>query len=139
MFVPKRLSKSEREAVRALLGTGLSDYEISRRTGVGRSTICQWRLHGIPVPPVPIQPVLDRDRWNVRDREVYAHLLGLYLGDGHVSTHGNTHGLVIALDLRYKGVIRLAMQSVGHFSPRPPSVLRPKGTNGVRVTSYWKA
>lgn len=125
--------------MRALLGTGLSDYEISRRTGVGRSTVCQWRLHGIPVTPVAARPVLDRSGWDDRDREIYAYLLGLYLGDGYVGTHSASHSLVIALDVKYANVNQLVVDSVSHFSPRPPSVLRPEGTNGVRVTSYWNA
>lgn len=139
MFVPRVLSKELRDAVRKLLGTGLSDYEIARRTGVGRSTVCQRRHRGIPVPPVPEPIGLDRGRWDSADRETYAYLFGLYLGDGYVGTHGESRSLVICCDIQYERVNRMVVEAVAHFCPRRPSVLRPKGTNGIRVTSYWKA
>src|SRR5690242_10032904 len=36
------------EAVRALLGTGLSDYAIAQRTGVNRGTVRNWRHAAAP-------------------------------------------------------------------------------------------
>lgn len=133
-------SESTREEVRSLIDLGISDYEIARRTGVGRSTVLRWRHHGIPDPPAPaVREVVDRSRWDEEERLTYAYLLGLYLGDGYIGTHGSTHSLVIACDIQYIRILAQVIGAVGTFAPKPPSVLRPKGTNGVRVTSYWRS
>ncbi|MCB0858035.1 MAG: hypothetical protein KDB57_07940 [Solirubrobacterales bacterium] len=139
MFVPRVHSIELRDAVSELLNAGLSDYEISRRTGVGRATVQRWRLRGIPADQLEIPIVIKPESWDQADREAYAYLLGLYLGDGYVGTIGRTHSLVIACDIRYRQVNEQVVATISRFSPRPPSVLRPKGTNGVRITSYWKA
>ncbi len=140
MFVYRVHSESARDEVRSLIKLGISDYEIARRTGVGRSTVYRWRHHGIPAPPVPETPELvDRNRWSADQRERYAYLLGLYLGDGYVGTHGSNHSLVIACDIQYREILTEVIEAVTVFGPKPPSVLRPQGTNGVRVTSYWRS
>lgn len=115
----------------------MSDHEIAQRTGVARSTVSQWRRRGIPVPVVPAEPVLQRAAWGDEDRTIYSYLFGLYLGDGYVGTHKRTNSLVIACDIQYPEVNQEVVDAVSHFCPRPPSVLRPAGTNGIRVTSYW--
>lgn len=73
------------------------------------------------------------------ERVRYSYLLGQYLGDGYVGTIGRTHSLVISCDIQYSAILDEVVEAVSTFSPRKPSILRPKGTNGVRVTSYWKA
>lgn len=47
MFVEEG-HQSRRAAAIDLIGTGLSDYEIGRRTGASRSSIQRWRQHGAP-------------------------------------------------------------------------------------------
>jgi len=133
------ISEETRNQVSSLVESGLSDLEISRKTGVGRSTVIRWRRLGVPVPPESAVVEIDPVRWASTERSTYAYLLGLYLGDGYVGTHDKTHSLVIACDLRYTEILGEVVAAVSTFSPRSPSILRPKGTNGVRVTSYWKA
>ncbi len=140
MFVSTPYPKRLQTAVRELLGTGLSDYEIAARTGVKRATVQRWRRHGFPVgwtAPVPI--AIDPDRWEPHRREAYSYLLGLYLGDGNISRHGSTFSLCISCDGKYPRLIRLCVECVGLFSPRRPAVYAVKGSNGKRVTSYWNA
>lgn len=48
MFVTFQRAAEDVKAVAHLLGTGLSDYEISRRTGISRSSIQRWRTRGAP-------------------------------------------------------------------------------------------
>jgi hypothetical protein len=139
MFVSNLVPTEKREAVLAMLGTGLSDYEISRLTGVGRSTVFRWRHEGVPAPVGPVILEIRPEHWNRTERARYSYLLGQYLGDGYVGTLGRTHSLVIACDVRYPAILDEVIEAVSTFSRRKPSVLRPKGTNGVRVTSYWKA
>jgi len=80
MFVSGILPKAKRDAVRALFGSGLSDYEIARRAGVNRGTVQRWRLHGIPKPMKT--PVVEPAAWDRVRSSGYAYLLGLCLGDG---------------------------------------------------------
>lgn len=137
MFVPAILPENLREAVRELLGTGISDYEIASRVGISRATVNRWRTRGIPVP-IKV-PKFEPEEWSLTERIDYAYLLGLYLGDGYIGTHPRSHSLVIALDARYEALIRECVEAVATFAPLEPAIHRPKGTNGLRVVSYASA
>lgn len=89
-----------RAAALDLIGTGLSDYEISRRTGASRSSVQRWRVHGAPRKA---QTPCPRD-WRPSDPASYSYLLGIYLGDGYVSKASASPVLEIALDSRYPGI-----------------------------------
>lgn len=134
MFVSNVKSEESRNAVRALLGSGLSDYEIARRTGVGRSTVQTWRHRGFPVPtaPAPFQP----ERWDEGVRKRYAYLLGIYLGDGTISRHGNHFGLHVALDTAHPGIIEECSDAIEFFTGSEPGRWVRPGTNCLRLSSY---
>lgn len=138
MFVPSVLPRELRDAVGELLNTGLSDYEISRRTGVTRATVQRWRHRGIPegLSTIPVEP--KPEDWDSDRREAYAYLLGLYLGDGYVGTFARTFSLCIACDGGYPHLVDLCLECMAVFSPRPPAIQKVANTNGVRVVSYWK-
>ena len=79
---------SEVTAVLELLAQGLSDYEISRRTGIPRSTVLNWRRGRSRASE---RPATSTDRCREcggvhslegLDRDAYAYLLAEYLGDG---------------------------------------------------------
>jgi len=95
--------RSDREyaLVRELIAAGLNDCEIARQTAVPRSTVRGWRAgtqRG--------SRTRDYD-WNALDRPQYAYLLGLYLGDGHITQMRNgVYRLRISLDERH---IHIAM------------------------------
>lgn len=87
-------SRDEVERVRRLARSGLNNCEISRRTGIPRSTVSQWRKGRSP----RFGP--DRTRGGACARcgglghpapslviYSYAYLLGLYLGDGCLLKH----------------------------------------------------
>ncbi len=78
---------------------GHSDYEVSRRTGVPRSTIQRWR-HRRPAGHHILA-------WQLPDdKTTYAYLLGVFLGDGCIgSTGANSACLHIYLDAAHPGVI----------------------------------
>src|SRR5262245_15635569 len=75
-----------------------------------------------------------REAWRPSDEHSYSHLLGLYLGDGHIAAHPRTHRLVITCDTAYPQLIeacRAAMAATG--LPRRVRV-QPDGTKRcVRV------
>jgi hypothetical protein len=89
------------QAVTKLLGTGLSDYEIAKRTGVNRGTVRNWRVADSP-PATVLRDEAARN-WTVQDAPAYCYLLGAYLGDGTICAQ---RGLWIQIvnDRRYPGI-----------------------------------
>ena len=79
---PVRYDIASYRAVKALLGTGLSDYKIAQQTGVKPGTVRNWRRASDP--PLTIERQELASTWSVTDGASYAYLLGAYLGDGTV-------------------------------------------------------
>jgi hypothetical protein len=96
------------EALR-LIAAGINDCEISRRLGVPRTTVRDWRK-----PRYVSKRLSDSKcpRCGRRARSIaftpddYAELLGLYLGDGHIARLPRTQRLRICLDSRHRTVVR---------------------------------
>ncbi len=115
MFVPSVSIRTRSEA-KALIDRGLSDYEVSRRTGVSRSTVQRWRVHGLPRGRSPTAKV-----WRPMNRASYAYLLGIYLGNGYLSKAAESPVLEIALDARYPCIAAecvAAIWDVAHIKAR---------------------
>jgi hypothetical protein len=99
---------STRAAAMELIHRGLNDCEVARRTGVPRSTIRDWRRPSYV-------PKLSSSRcprcWRRARRRIdfsdidYAELLGLYLGDGHITRGPRTDRLRLSLDSRYRSIV----------------------------------
>lgn len=110
--------------VLTLTATGLSDHEVTRRTGVPRSTVHRWRTVGSPSSPSTPCPVCAGG--DPPPPEAYAYLLGLYLGDGWIGAHPReVHRLNIYLDASYPDIVETcatAMESVrpGQQADRHP-------------------
>jgi Homeodomain-like domain len=98
-----------REAAEALIAEGINDCEISRRLGVPRTTVRDWRRpRYVPVKPLGIWSCprcAGRSRRIVLEARDYAELLGLYLGDGHITAMARAQRLRIFLDARYGNVV----------------------------------
>jgi len=104
-------SAAVREAAMALVKTGLNDCEVSRRTGISRTTIRDWRK---PRPPKPSRPSIPRTTcprcWrSAREMSFtdgdYAELLGLYLGDGYLVRMPRTWRFRLYLDSRHGEIV----------------------------------
>jgi hypothetical protein len=96
-----------------LAAAGVNSCEISRRLGIPRSTIVAWRHGRVPQRArlghtgaclrcagyrFPVPRVTDY---------AYSYLLGLYLGDGHISHHPRgVFRLRIYLDRRYPAIVQ---------------------------------
>jgi hypothetical protein len=119
-------SPATRERAMELVRAGLNDCEISRRTGVPRTTIRDWRK---PRPPKPSRRSIPRATcprcWRP-GREMsfstddYAELLGLYLGDGYVVQMARTHRLRLYLDSRYSRDVNEARALLTRCFPQNP-------------------
>lgn len=81
-----------------------NDCEIARRVGIPLSTVRDMRRRG------PAQGLICPRCWCAAKpmaftAERYAHLLGLYLGDGCISRLGRTYSLRLSLDAKYPGIV----------------------------------
>ena len=94
-----------RSTALSLAAQGVNDCEIARRLEVPRSTVRDWR-RAPAATAAQLCPRCWRRTSPVRlDAGDYAELLGLYLGDGHISPFARTERLRIHLDARYPTVV----------------------------------
>jgi hypothetical protein len=90
-----------------LIASGVNDCDVSRRLGVARTTVRHWRWakeRGAP-PRLLCWRCWRPTRRVVLTAADYAELLGLYLGDGHISPMPRTERLRLSLDARYPTII----------------------------------
>jgi hypothetical protein len=113
------------EAVRALVGTGLSNYRIAEQTGVNPATVRNWRrrVH----PPETIQRAELAAGWSIRDAPTYCYLLGAYLGDGTVHARKGI-ALHIVNDRRYPGVSGEILSAMAKTFPGRSPRVHPSST-----------
>ncbi|MFE9247491.1 IS630 transposase-related protein [Streptomyces sp. NPDC007088] len=127
-----------RVRVLALLESGRSLNSVSKQTGVARATIREWQKRLLPRGRVassccrcqssPQEPA---------DPAAYAYLLGLYLGDGCLSTgRRGVHTLRIACADTWPGLIRAC--AVAMASVLPNNVWRTQCEGCVAVSSSSK-
>jgi hypothetical protein len=121
-------SKEERKAVRVLLEAGHSDSAIARATGIPRSTVREWRIDPWPRlsraagqrrPPDGRQrpcPICSPEL-SVLPAGDYAYLLGLYLGDGHISEHPRAFRIRFFLDAAYPGIVSACRDALEAVRP----------------------
>jgi hypothetical protein len=106
-----------RAEVLRLIAAGLKDGAVSRELGVPRSTVRDirnprrvdrercWRCWK-PSRPVRFTP------------GEYAELLGLYLGDGHITIQARTQRLRLSLDSRHVAIVRETVDLLARGLPR---------------------
>jgi hypothetical protein len=134
----------EIRVVEQFIDAGLNPCEVSRRTGIPRSTIRDWARQRRWLTVVG-RDTGDCDRcggpahlWDAVPSS-YAYLLGLYLGDGCLSPgRRGVFRLRIALDHRYPGIIRECGQAIEDLLPRNRVVVQPnrgEECSGVGVYS----
>jgi hypothetical protein len=111
MFVMRLRPQTDFEVAASLIGEGLGDTEISRLTGIPRSTISAWRhnrgrrYHERLATATP--------RWRPVQADEYCYLLGIYLGDGCLNVlPGGGASLLVSLDSSYPGIIETVERSI---------------------------
>lgn len=106
----------------ALVKAGLNDCEISRRLGIPRGTVRDWRRpRYVKKTPEGVCPRCWRAakpmRFTAGD---YAELLGLYLGDGCISDGPRTQRLRIHLDAKYVRMNEEIKELLARCFPKNP-------------------
>ena len=96
-----------REEALRLVDAGLNDCEIARRLEIPRTTVRDWRKPRYVARRAPSRCPLcgERSRPIVIEADPYAELLGLYLGDGHITDLARTQRLRLFLDTRYPVIV----------------------------------
>lgn len=134
----------EVERVRALARGGLNNCQIARLTGVPRGTVRDWvrgktrtpRVRGgCPACGHPIH------RFDLLPTREYAYLLGIYLGDGTISsTSKGISVLRVFQDTRYPGIVGEIVRAMSAVMPRNRVVVFRRGTtNCVEIASWSKS
>lgn len=123
----RRVTKGrERQALEAfkLKDAGCATKAIARELQVPRSTVRGWlglaRRAGVAqlVEAIGLKPI----QWGFESlhqhqRQAYAYLLGMYLGDGHISHMGRTYRLRIYLNRKQQDVIARVKQAIVALLP----------------------
>ncbi len=124
-----------REIALAAMAAGESLNSISKRLGVSRAALREWRDCKVRrTPPAGCS----RCGSGTLDTPPYAHLLGLYLGDGCLSRHRrDVYALRIACDDVYPRLIDEAAAAISAVHPSRP-VHRVQAVGYTSVVSYWK-
>ena len=129
--------------VLALEATGMSATDISRRTGIPRRTVCDWMHRRVP----------RRQRGLINGCEacgharhaldrlppIYAYLLGIYLGDGCISSHARgVFRVRLTLDAAYPGIIAECEAALRAVMPSNAVGRFDRGT-WIEVYSYSRS
>jgi hypothetical protein len=127
-----KCSDADRELVRRLLGKGLRDREVAELSGISANTIGRWRRSW---PPIEI-------RWSPAHAQSYAYLLGMYLGDGCLSTVGGGAILRVSCDLRYPRIIddcwTAMVLSMPRCRPRFAAYYDAQAVNVTACGKLWR-
>lgn len=132
--------RHEVDEVLRLIAEGWNDCEISRASGISRSTINHWR-HG----RLPRFDASGRRRPSTcprcdgvpLDEPAYAYLLGLYLGDGHMVRLPRTNRLSIYQDKRYGQLVDLAGAAILRVRGGRGKVGFARQAGCIAITAHW--
>src|SRR3954453_14771788 len=102
----------------SLRSESLSDRAIARLTSAPHQTVGRWRRTYCRRHE---RRLMGDESWRPSDASPYAHMLGLYLGDGHVvrNTKASAY-LRLALDERYPGIVAEAGDAIRSVFPDSP-------------------
>jgi len=132
----------EVERALSLVAEGLNDCEVSRRTGISRRTILDWRHGREPHAPGARAGAARRScprcEAGPLDEPAYSYLLGLYLGDGWLSRDPRAYRLRIVQDLRYPHLIDLAKASIGRVRAGSGTVNTSRKGGCVEIYASWQ-
>ncbi|MEU3776815.1 helix-turn-helix domain-containing protein [Streptomyces sp. NPDC032472] len=130
-----------RQTALALLRDGIRNAEVARRLSVPLGTVSYWKHMDRAKRgecPGPHRPDCPRCDGHALDTEAYAYLLGLYLGDGHISRYSahRVPNLMVTCDDRWPGIMEAAEQAMRRVFPfNQVCRVRKVGCHNVKVYS----
>jgi hypothetical protein len=128
----------EFDDVNGLIAAGLNDCEVSRRTGVPRKTVWEWR-HGTRQKRQPTDSVCaDEHSFAALPAAPYAYLLGMYLGDGCISRHLRTCHLRITCDTNYPAIMTRCTEAIDALMPNQQAAIAKRPGRCADVSHYSK-
>lgn len=138
------------EALRLRDEEGLGARRVAQRLGLSLGTVRDWRAGKLPkhsrrtskekgVPAACLK--CGRSEHDFRElRHSYAHLLGLYLGDGCISSHPRgVYRIRIALDKRYPRIVDECTESMRATMPSSKVHVLLTPSNCYSVSAYSRA
>jgi hypothetical protein len=134
-------TQKEIDAVLALVAEGFPDTAITRRTGIPRSTVRDWRIGRVPTrgvcsgTPRPC-PICVPGSVELPPAE-YIYLLGLYLGDGYISRGRRTYCLRFFLDSAYPGIVETCRRSLEVIRPSQKAWSRRSKSSRCDVVAMY--
>ncbi|NEA42846.1 helix-turn-helix domain-containing protein [Streptomyces sp. SID11385] len=127
----------------ALLRDGVANAEVARRLDIPKGTISYWKhmdraKRGECPGRRPVTFCFACDDKVPLDKPAYAYLLGLYLGDGHISfpRQHRAPSLMVSLDDAWPGIQSECEQAMRRVFPgRATCRVRSKGCHNIKVYS----
>ena len=136
VYIDNVRSQRDVDRVLALFGEGLTTSAIARRTGIPRSTVKDWRGGRQPWRQSRDCP---GQHLSLLDELAYAYVLGMYLGDGCISSgRRGVWRLRITLDSIYPGIVAECAAAVELVAPGKTAVFRRRDSRAADVSNYWK-
>jgi hypothetical protein len=115
-------SNAEHSRAMELVTQGKNDCEVARATGIPRTTIRGWRRGETADRRVNARGACPQCGHPKHDfaalpKRSYAYLLGMYLGDGHISRDARSWRLRIALGTAWPGIIDECLEAMQDVFP----------------------
>lgn len=139
------------EALRLRDEEGLGACKVARRLGLPVGTVRDWHAGKLPRhsrtttrdgDPIPEAcPVCDQNEHRFDELpRAYVYLLGLYLGDGSISSHPRgVHKLRVFLDQKYPGIVDECAAAMQEMVPGNQVARRLTDSNCWEVYAYWRS
>lgn len=143
LHLMRQHNPSIRDEAVALMRQGTSQRAVAERLNVPRGTLSWWRHEDRKKRAEPVRtrvsllcPLCDK---RPLDSPAYAYLLGLYLGDGHISHYAKhkVPSLIISCDDAWPGLQDAAEDALRSVFPHNATCrVRSKGSHNIKV--YFK-
>lgn len=141
-----RITLEQKEQVLTLLEAGYNKNSIASLLGINWKQVDYWSKKRARVAELAYaRDLKSRDFGHTGSTPVsctktYAYLLGCYLGDGYVVSHGKyTWKLLVACDNRYPGIIEQVQQAIVTTLGNSVGTVHPKDSKSTNVFSYGKS
>lgn len=122
-----------------LLEAGRTATEVARECQIPRSTVRYWQAgRGTSRPRDPSAACTLVHDLSGFSPHWYGYLLGLYLGDGHISSTDRFPRLRVTLDSRYAAIVHECVTAIEAVSGRRARVHQRARSRCVDVSCYWK-